>query len=72
MAEAMRGVYTSLTKIRRTVFREVARIAYEDTDGVYDEFADFLSDVGIPIEETDVPVDFLAGTAHGILSCDGE
>lgn len=40
MAEAMRGVYTSLTKIRRTVFREVARIAYEDTDGVYDEFDD--------------------------------
>lgn len=40
--------------------------------GVYDEFADFLSDVGIPIEETDIPVDFLAGTAHGILSRDGE
>ena len=38
MAEAMRGVYTSLTNIRRTVFREVARIAYEDTDGVFDEF----------------------------------
>ena len=40
--------------------------------GVYDEFADFLSEIGIAIEETDVPVDFLAGTAHGILSRDGE
>ena len=28
MANTMRGVYTNLTKIRRTVFREVARLAY--------------------------------------------
>ena len=40
--------------------------------GVYDEFTDFLSEIGIAIEETDVPVDFLAGTAHGLLSRDGE
>ena len=40
MAEAMRGVYTSLAKIRRTVFREVARVAYEDDDGVLDELDD--------------------------------
>ena len=40
MAEAMRGVYTNLTNIRRTVFRDVARVAYEDDDGVFDEFDD--------------------------------
>ena len=40
MAEAMRGVYTNLAKIRRTVFREVARIAYEDDDGILDELDD--------------------------------
>ena len=40
MADSMRGVYTSLAKIRRTVFREVARVAYEDDDGVYDELDD--------------------------------
>ena len=36
MANTMRGVQTNLTKIRRTVFTEVARIAYaggEDVDG---------------------------------------
>ena len=32
MADSMRGVYTSLAKIRRTVFREVARLAYEAED----------------------------------------
>lgn len=40
MAEAMRGVYTSLAQIRRTVFREVARIAYEVEDGQYGELDD--------------------------------
>lgn len=30
MADTMRGVYTNLTEIRRKVFREVARIAYQD------------------------------------------
>lgn len=30
MSNTMRGVYTNLTKIRRTVFEEVARLAYED------------------------------------------
>ena len=36
MSNAMRGVDTNLTKIRRTVFKEVARIAYQggvDVDG---------------------------------------
>ena len=32
MSDSMRGVYTSLAKIRRTVFREVARLAYEAKD----------------------------------------
>lgn len=32
MGTAMRGVYTNLTNIRRTVFREVARLAYEGGD----------------------------------------
>lgn len=36
--------------------------------GVYDEFLDFLVELGIPIEETDRPVDFLAGTASGIFA----
>ena len=41
MADTMRGVYTNLTEIRRTVFREVARLAYQggvdvDGDGVID------------------------------------
>ena len=41
MSNTMRGVYTNLTKIRRTVFREVARLAYAggvdvDGDGVVD------------------------------------
>ena len=41
MSNAMRGVYTNLTKIRRTVFKEVARIAYQggvdvDGDGIVD------------------------------------
>ena len=41
MSNTMRGVYTNLTKIRRTVFKEVARIAYQggvdvDGDGVID------------------------------------
>lgn len=40
MADSMRGVYTSLAKIRRTVFSEVARVAYEDDDAVYDELDD--------------------------------
>ena len=29
MADTMRGVYTNLTEIRRNVFCEVAKIAYE-------------------------------------------
>ena len=41
MSNAMRGVDTNLTKIRRTVFKEVARIAYQggvdvDGDGIVD------------------------------------
>ena len=41
MSNSMRGVYTNLTKIRRTVFREVARLAYQggvdvDGDGIVD------------------------------------
>ena len=28
----MRGIYSSLTKIRRKVFVEVAKLAYEDND----------------------------------------
>lgn len=61
-------------KLCEKLIRSKSGSKYETSPfvGVYDEFADFLSDVGIPIEETDVPVDFLAGTAHGILSCDGE
>lgn len=40
MADTMRGVYTNLTEIRRKVFAEVARIAYEqpeDADRQIDE-----------------------------------
>ena len=47
MANTMRGVYTSLTKIRRDVFREVAKICYSvssdpskddnDFDAAFDE-----------------------------------
>ena len=36
MSNTMRGVYTGLAKIRRTVFSEVARLAYQggaDADG---------------------------------------
>ena len=33
MSNWMRGVYTSLAQIRRTVFREVARLAYESRVG---------------------------------------
>ncbi len=32
MSSTMRGVYTNLTEIRRSVFREVAKIAYGDVD----------------------------------------
>ncbi len=32
MADTMRGVYTNLTEIRRNVFCEVAKVAYEDAD----------------------------------------
>ena len=35
MSNSMRGVYTSLAQIRRTVFREVARLAYESQSGDY-------------------------------------
>ena len=34
-SNTMRGVYTNLAKIRRTVFEEVARLAYADDDGDY-------------------------------------
>lgn len=33
MGNSMRGVYTGLAQIRRTVFREVARLAYESQSG---------------------------------------
>ena len=32
MADSMRGVYTNLNEIRRKVFREVAKLAYEGCD----------------------------------------
>ena len=32
--------------------------------GVYEEFSDFLDRIGVPIEETTEPVDFIAGTAR--------
>ena len=40
--------------------------------GGEDVFLDCLVEVGIPIEETTVPVDFLAGTARGVLAGDGD
>ena len=36
--------------------------------GLYDEFLDFLVEVGVPAEETTQEIDFLAGTASGILA----
>ena len=38
MAGTMRGVYTNLTKIRRTVFREVAKLAYASGKGEDQDF----------------------------------
>lgn len=41
MADTMRGVYTNLTKIRRDVFREVARVCYslnDNPDGTDEDF----------------------------------
>ena len=40
--------------------------------GVEDVFLDFLVEIGIPFEETTAPVDFLAGTARGVLAGDGD
>lgn len=40
--------------------------------GVEDVFLDFLVEIGIPIEEATAPVDFLAGTARGVLAGDGD
>lgn len=40
--------------------------------GVHTEFEDFLTALGVSIADTDQPVDFLAGTAHGVLADDPE
>lgn len=40
--------------------------------GVHTEFEDFFTALGVSIEDTDQPVDFLAGTAHGVLADDPE
>ena len=44
----------------------------DSRNGVEDVFLDFLVEIGIPIEEATAPVDFLAGTARGVLAGDGD
>ena len=68
----MRGVYTSVNDIRKMVFAEVARLAYDYQDGDLSDGADSVPDH--PGRDLDLPGERVSGACdcrRTHASCDG-